>query len=206
MSFLGSLVKTVLPVAAAAIPGIGPVASAALGAAGSFASNSITNSANAKAAADANAFTETQLKNRHQWEVADLRKAGLNPILSAGGTPSIGGSAKADVESSGEAITRGINSALAVKTVEAQLDNIRADTDKKRWDTTLTKSLDAKTNQEAINAAWQEQILRADLSTAKATAAAEVARQGVLADWYRGRTGRLSTALDKLNPLKNFIS
>ena len=26
------------------------------------------------------------MKNRHQWEVEDLRAAGLNPILSAGGS------------------------------------------------------------------------------------------------------------------------
>lgn len=29
------------------------------------------------------AWQRDQLQNKHQWEVADLRKAGLNPILSA---------------------------------------------------------------------------------------------------------------------------
>ncbi len=31
------------------------------------------------------------MKNRHQWEVGDLKAAGLNPILSAGAAPSIAG-------------------------------------------------------------------------------------------------------------------
>ncbi len=34
--------------------------------------------------------TKRMMQNRHQWEVADLRKAGLNPILSAGAAPSMG--------------------------------------------------------------------------------------------------------------------
>ena len=64
---------------------------------GSIIGSKLTNSAAKSAANNANAFTEQQLKNRHQWEVADLKKAGLNPILSAGGTPSIGGSSTAAV-------------------------------------------------------------------------------------------------------------
>lgn len=40
-------------------------------------------------------FTKTMMTRRHQWEVRDLRKAGLNPILSATGGAAIGGSAMA---------------------------------------------------------------------------------------------------------------
>lgn len=35
------------------------------------------------------AFQLSAFQNRHQWEVADLKAAGLNPILSAGGQPPI---------------------------------------------------------------------------------------------------------------------
>lgn len=41
---------------------------------------------NATGAAQQWANQKEAMQNAHQWEVADLRKAGLNPILSAGGT------------------------------------------------------------------------------------------------------------------------
>lgn len=40
---------------------------------------------NEKAAKKQMEFQLSAMQNAHQWEVADLRKAGLNPILSAGG-------------------------------------------------------------------------------------------------------------------------
>ena len=35
-------------------------------------------------------YTKKMMQNRHQWEVADLRRAGLNPILSAGAQAPMG--------------------------------------------------------------------------------------------------------------------
>lgn len=55
------------------------------------------NKAAAREAELSRQFTREQMQNRHQWEVNDLRAAGLNPILSAGGTPSMGGSNMAPV-------------------------------------------------------------------------------------------------------------
>lgn len=84
------------------------------------------------------AWEKEQLQNKHQWEVADLKAAGLNPILSANtsssavsaGTPS-GQGAQVNISKSLEAIA---NSALAKKEMElkdytAQSDRIRAEAD-----------------------------------------------------------------------------
>jgi hypothetical protein len=91
MGFLSSIGKAVGKVAG--------IASDVAGVGGLFGISPATDDARdfaSASAAQANAYTTEQLKNRHQWEVADLRKAGLNPILSAmKGAPSIGGSAQA---------------------------------------------------------------------------------------------------------------
>lgn len=81
---------------------------AAIGAAASLYSSSRRNKQEREMAA-----------NRHQTEVADLRAAGLNPILSAGGS----GAPMPDVQ---EEVGPAVNSALTQRVVNQELQNMRS--------------------------------------------------------------------------------
>lgn len=83
-------------------------------------------------------WEEKRAKNAHQWEIEDLHKAGLNPILSAGGqgaqTGSIGGinTDTSGISSAGQIMAQGLETAgkMAMDyTIEKQrLDNETATT------------------------------------------------------------------------------
>jgi len=96
------------------------------------------NYANAKQAAMQMEFQRDMSNTMHQREVADLRAAGLNPILSANRGASTPSGAMAQL---GDAIGAGMNTAMAlrrnlaeVKNMEAMNTNIDADTWKKRME------------------------------------------------------------------------
>jgi len=100
-------------------------------------------------AATANAFTKEQLQNRHQWEVNDLRAAGLNPILSAmRGAPSIGGSASAstsanvaqDASALENAQSNRANSASAANQQKLNTQKLQAEIDLMKSNAEASKS------------------------------------------------------------------
>ena len=127
MSFLGSALGSVV------------------GAVGSLFGAKMQNSAQSGMMAQSAAYSRESLQNRHQWEVEDLRKAGLNPILSAtnssGGQISVG-TGQAAGPDFGKALESIAHSALMKKTMDlaqysadtdrmkAQADMIRAEQDR----------------------------------------------------------------------------
>lgn len=132
-------------------------------------------------------FTREQMQNRHQWEVADLRAAGLNPILSAtGGAPSMGASPTAPIIDKSKAMAIGASTALAAKRVKEEIKNIKADTKKKKAETATTDATGAKITQ-------QFRIDRAS------EASSAIERK-----WYSTKMGKFYKAIDiqgrSLNP------
>ena len=69
----------------------GTIIGAGISAAGSYLASQKQNAAASDANSQQIAWQREAMQNRHQWEVEDLRKAGLNPILSANAGASTGG-------------------------------------------------------------------------------------------------------------------
>ena len=101
-------------------------------------------------------LAKSQLYNQHQIEVADLRAAGLNPILSANaGNSTFGASSGGSYENVGSAANSGFMAAQQAKNLEAQnaaidanivktkaeAQNVIADTALKQAQTANTKGL-----------------------------------------------------------------
>lgn len=156
----------------------------------------------ARAAAQAQMdFQRESMQNRWQWTVADMRKAGINPMLAyqQGAGPALGGATYQPQNVAG-AVPGAVNSALAARRLKADLRNLESTNKNIQQDTRLKKAQEQTTDNLGAKHVQEWNILRENLVSARAAAAADKH----LENFYKSKFGQvmrnIGTVGRELNP------
>lgn len=156
------------------------------------------------------------MQNRHQWEVADMRKAGLNPILSATGgsgapgnaptivAPDIAGAMKSGAEASTQHSEKSLKDALEKQTY-VQNSALQADAGLKRAQAVASDSSSnlmwsQTKGQEIANKIQEENLKQAKFMTQNSAIASD--RQKLIFDYMKEHLGawKFGQFMQLLNP------
>lgn len=159
------------------------------------------------------------MKNRHQWEVEDMRKAGLNPILSATGgsgapgnaptivAPDVAGAMKSGAEASTQHSEKSLKDALEKQTY-VQNSALQADAGLKR---AQSVAADSSSNlmwsqtkgQEISNKIQEENLKQAKFMTQNSAIASE--KQKLVFDYMKEHSSawKFGQWMNLINPFNS---
>ena len=159
------------------------------------------------------------MQNRHQWEVADMRKAGLNPILSATGgsgasgnaptivAPDIAGAMKSGAEVSTQHSEKNLKDALERQT-HVQNSALQADVGLKRAQAVASDSSSnlmwsQTKGQEIANKIQEENLKQAKFMTQNSAIASE--KQKLVFDYMKEHSSawKFGQWMNLINPFNS---